>query len=82
MRSTIARWGNSLAVRLPADQIKALGLREGVAVEVTLTSAGEIRITPNQPFDKAAFVARLKAMQASMPESSPVIEILRGQAHY
>jgi len=82
MQSNIARWGNSLAVRLPADQIKALGLREGAAVEVTLTPAGEIRITPAQPFDKPAFIARLKAAQARMPESSPVIDILRGEARY
>ena len=82
MQSNIARWGNSLAVRLPADQIKALGLREGAAVEVTLTPAGEIRITPAQPFDKTAFITRLKAAQARMPESSSVIDILRGEARY
>lgn len=82
MQSNIARWGNSLAVRLPSDQIKALGLREGAAVEVTLTPAGEIRITPVQPFDKAAFIKRLKATRARMPASNPVIEILRDEARY
>ena len=82
MQSNIIRCGNSLAVLLPADQIKALGFREGAAVEVTLTQVGEIRITPAQSFDKATFIARLKAMQARMPESSPVIEILRGEARY
>ncbi len=82
MQSNIAKWGNSLAVRLPSDQIKALGLREGAAVEVTLSSSGEIRITPVQPFDKAAFIERLKARLARMPESEPVIGILRNEARY
>jgi antitoxin MazE len=82
MQSNIARWGNSLAVRLPAEQIKTLGLSEGAAVEVNLTAAGEIRITPVQPFDKAAFIAHLKTIQSHMPESNPVVEILRGQARY
>ena len=82
MNTQVGKWGNSLAVRLPSDQIKALGLREGAAVEVTLSSSGEIRITPVQPFDKAAFIERLKARLARMPESEPVIGILRNEARY
>lgn len=35
MRGKIARWGNSLAVRLPAEVVRDLGLREGQAVEIT-----------------------------------------------
>lgn len=30
----IAKWGNSLAVRLPADVVRALGLKEGDQIEV------------------------------------------------
>lgn len=30
----IARWGNSLAVRLPAAVVRELGLREGDEVEI------------------------------------------------
>jgi antitoxin MazE len=82
MQSNIARWGNSLAVRLPAEQLRTLGLREGAEVEVTVTAAGEIRIVPLQSFDRAGFVKRLKEAQVRMPESSPVMEIVRGQARY
>jgi antitoxin MazE len=35
----IAKWGNSLAVRLPKAMVEALGLREGDDVEVALTTA-------------------------------------------
>ena len=30
----VAKWGNSLAVRLPAELVKELGLREGDKIEV------------------------------------------------
>jgi antitoxin MazE len=30
----VSRWGNSLAVRLPATVVDALGLREGDEIEV------------------------------------------------
>jgi antitoxin MazE len=33
----VARWGNSLAVRIPAKTVKALSLKEGDKVEVALT---------------------------------------------
>ena len=35
----VARWGNSLAVRLPAAVVEALGLREGDQIEIHV--AGE-----------------------------------------
>ena len=37
MRSRIARWGNSLAVRIPRDCAAELGLSEGTAVELTVS---------------------------------------------
>jgi antitoxin MazE len=35
MQAKIARWGNSLAVRLPAEVVRDLGFREGQVVELT-----------------------------------------------
>ncbi|MEQ1929071.1 MAG: AbrB/MazE/SpoVT family DNA-binding domain-containing protein [Parvularculaceae bacterium] len=32
----ISKWGNSLAIRLPAAVVEALGLKEGDEVEVTI----------------------------------------------
>jgi antitoxin MazE len=36
MRASIARWGNSLAVRVPKELAASVGLREGAAVEMTV----------------------------------------------
>lgn len=42
--STVARWGNSLAVRVPQEIAKGAGLREGDAVDISLEeSAVKIR---------------------------------------
>jgi antitoxin MazE len=32
----VSRWGNSLAVRLPADVVRALGVREGDMIDSAL----------------------------------------------
>ena len=36
MRSSIARWGNSLAVRVPKEVAETIGLREGAALDLTI----------------------------------------------
>jgi len=36
MRASIARWGNSLAVRLPREVAASVGLREGAALDLTV----------------------------------------------
>jgi antitoxin MazE len=36
MRASLARWGNSLAVRVPKEIASSAGLREGAALEMTV----------------------------------------------
>ena len=36
----VAKWGNSLAVRLPADLVRKLGLKEGDDIELHADDAG------------------------------------------
>ncbi len=36
----VAKWGNSLAVRLPADVVEALGLKEGDEIELVPGEGG------------------------------------------
>jgi antitoxin MazE len=40
----VAKWGNSLAVRLPAAVAKALGLKEGDDVEIHVAGAREFGV--------------------------------------
>jgi antitoxin MazE len=45
MRTTIARWGNSTALRLPKAVVEELRLKPGQQVEVTV-DGGEARLRP------------------------------------
>jgi antitoxin MazE len=42
----LARWGNSLALRIPSEVVRSLGLREGSTVEARLTVDGTLSIRP------------------------------------
>ncbi|MGQ9370877.1 AbrB/MazE/SpoVT family DNA-binding domain-containing protein [Azospirillum sp. ST 5-10] len=44
----VSRWGNSLAVRLPASVVEALGLREGdgITIHVVGERASEVERQP------------------------------------
>jgi len=82
MRLQISRWGNSLAVRLPVECTRATGLKEGDSVEASITPAGAITLAPERAFDKAAFLARIVKLHASMPMTEPVVETMRQEARY
>ena len=48
MRTHIARWGNSLAVRLPRQIADVAGLGEGTAVDVNVVG-GVVQVTVARP---------------------------------
>lgn len=45
MRSSVAKWGNSLAVRLPKETAEAAGFREGSPVDIRLED-GRVVLQP------------------------------------
>ena len=77
----IAKWGNSLALRIPSEIVRRLGLREGATVEVHLTVDGSLSIRPAQ-WNRKAFAHELTEARSGMPMSDPVMEELRGGARY
>ncbi|MGO9452346.1 MAG: AbrB/MazE/SpoVT family DNA-binding domain-containing protein [Candidatus Binataceae bacterium] len=48
MALTIAKWGNSLAVRIPAPDAERAGLKEGTKVLIQV-KAGRLIIEPAKP---------------------------------
>ena len=82
MKLQIAKWGNSLAVRLPVECTRAAGLQEGDSVEASITPAGEITLASEKAFDKAAFLNRLARLHTAMPVTKPVVERMRQEARY
>lgn len=82
MKLQVAKWGNSLAVRLPTECIRAAGLKEGDSVEAEVSRAGEITLTPAPPFDKAAFLKRMRKLRAGMPMTTTTVETMRQEDRY
>ena len=82
MKLLVAKWGNSLAVRLPAECTRAAGLKEGDTVDAEVSLVGEIKLTPAQPFDKMAFLRRVRKLRAGMPMTTPTVEKMRQEDRY
>lgn len=82
MKLQVSKWGNSLAVRLPVECVRAAGLQEGDCVEASVASNGEITLAPERTFDKRAFLTRIALLHASMPMTTPVVEAMRQEARY
>lgn len=82
MKLQLAKWGNSLAVRLPVECTRAAGLREGDTVEAEVTPIGEIKLTPAPSFDKSAFLKRSRKLRATMPMTTATVETMRQEDRY
>ena len=81
MNLQIAKWGNSLAVRSPADYVRSIGIKEGDSVQASLTSDGGISIHPVK-WDRKAFAQEVAASRKAMAVGTSVIEELRREARY
>lgn len=62
----IAKWGNSLAVRLPARMVQELGLKAGDEIEITAADAGHFEVQRRR--DPEEILARLRTFRGLMPK--------------
>jgi antitoxin MazE len=61
----VAKWGNSLAVRLPAALVEALELREGDEIEIKIADAREFLVA-RKP-GREALLKRLRSFRGRLP---------------
>ena len=61
----VSKWGNSLAIRLPAAVVEIMGLKEGDDVEVLVT--GEHQIEVARKADNREILARLRKYRGRLP---------------
>ena len=61
----VAKWGNSLAVRLPAAVVEALELKEGEEVEVRVAGARTFDIARDDSRERA--LARIRSFGWKLP---------------
>jgi antitoxin MazE len=67
MRTEIARWGNSLAVRLPKQVLEQAGLAEGAAVELVVESGAVVLRPTKRRYDIDKLIAGITP--ENLPES-------------
>jgi antitoxin MazE len=82
MKLQIAKWGNSLAVRLPAKFMRAIGARAGDNIEAEIGPLGKITLTPVRGFDKVGFLKKIHKLRSSMPGTSATVEAMRKDDRY
>ena len=61
----IAKWGNSLAVRLPAAVVEALDLKEGDEIEIHVADARQLGIARKPGRDE--LLERLRSFRGRLP---------------
>jgi antitoxin MazE len=61
----IAKWGNSLAVRLPAAVVEALELREGDEIEIHVADIRELAIGRKPGHEE--LLKRMRAFRGRLP---------------
>lgn len=61
----VSRWGNSLAVRLPAVVVEALSLKEGDDIEIRIADARVFEINRKPGTDER--LARLRQFRNKLP---------------
>lgn len=61
----VSKWGNSLAIRLPATVVEVLQLHEGDDVEVLV--AGERSFQVRKKPGKDALLARVRRLRGKLP---------------
>jgi antitoxin MazE len=61
----VAKWGNSLAVRLPQTLVETLGLKEGDEVELSPNSARSFDVSRDRRREEA--LARIRELSRPLP---------------
>jgi antitoxin MazE len=63
----VAKWGNSLAIRLPAAVVQALELKEGDEIEVHVADARQLAVGRKSGPDEV--LRRLRAFRGCLPSN-------------
>ncbi len=61
----VAKWGNSLAVRLPAVVVKALDLKEGDQIEIHVESSRQFKVSRDRSRTRA--IERIRKLRRTFP---------------
>jgi len=72
----VAKWGNSLAVRLPEAVVKALKLKSGDEIEIIASGMRQFEVGRDRSKERA--LERLRALRTPLPKG---FRFERGEAN-
>ena len=78
----VSKWGNSLAVRLPAESAKQIGVGEGDTLIAEVSADGRLVLAPERRAIDKAKTRRLRQFLGRQKETAPVVEDMRRGARY
>lgn len=61
----VSKWGNSLAIRLPASVVDGLNLNEGDEIEIVIAGSRRFEVRRDKTRDKA--LEALRALKKPLP---------------
>jgi len=82
MELTVSKWGNSLAVRLPAESAKKIGVAEGDTLIAEVSADGRLVLAPEGRAIGKAESRRLRQFLDRQKETAPVVREMRRSARY
>jgi len=65
LRMHVSKWGNSLAVRLPALVVEALDLKEGDEIKISIAGKRDFKVARDRSKERA--LEQLRQMNWSFP---------------
>lgn len=79
---TVSKWGNSLAVRLPAESAKQLRISEGDTLIAEVAAGGHLILAPEGSAINGTAVRGLRQFVGSQKETAPVVAEMRRDGRY
>ena len=79
---TVSKWGNSLAVRLPAESVKRIGVGAGDTLIAEVSADGRLVLAPEGRAVGNAESRRLRQFLGRQKETAPVVGDMRRGARY
>jgi antitoxin MazE len=78
----IAKWGNSLAIRIPADYVRQIGAKEGDQLMALLGADGALNLSLPSRWNRKTFAKELSGNAKALPMGTSVMDELRHGARY
>jgi antitoxin MazE len=82
MELMVSKWGNSLAVRLPAESARKIGVGEGDTLIAEVSADGRLILAPEGRAIGKAESRRLRQFLGRQKETAPVVGELRRGTRY